>query len=276
MSLKILKPLSDGEEFELTDCEEKIEANLSGFWDCLFSFSKIRELKLWRKHYESFEEYCEQRWDITSRRMNQLIKAHEVKTSLPKEFAKLITNAAQAAAVANVPEEQREEVLEEASRNGDITANGITEAAETVTATTPAPVRVLKKLFYDEIGEIIPDEALPFWHRKQEVQDLMTSITRIKTHLSEAIKKEDPMFARMGNGIIVDINALYTSISEAKPYTVCSQCMGFPSMQPHGCGYCRNKGLISKFQWEHNTPQEIRNIRLAAIADRQKNEKNHV
>jgi hypothetical protein len=131
--------------------------------------------------------------------------------------------------------------------------------------------KVPKVLVYDEFGEIIPDEALPFWKRRDEVQGLMKIVSDLKKTLKEAKDSEDQLYYRMSNGVIMDCANLHAAISEAKPYAVCTTCMGFPSAQPQGCHTCGSRGVISKFQWDTQSPKEVKEMRLKAIADRNQN-----
>lgn len=252
-----LESLTPGEQFDLEECEQKIGEGLEQFWGVLLSFSKIHEQKLWRGKYKSFTEYCEQRWGITRRRMTQLLNAHEVKTALAPEFALLITNEAQARALADVAPSRRAEVLQKLNERGAVTAKAITEEAK-------PRGRVERQIILDDVGTPIPDDALPFWNRKQEAQDLLSDISRIKSILTAGRETMDPFYLRTSNATIYDLQTLYQHLLELKPYAVCTQCQGSPSLQPDGCNFCKNTGLISKHQWDTQSMAEVKAMRLKA------------
>lgn len=120
----------------------------------------------------------------------------------------------------------------------------------------------------DATGTIIPSDALPFWARRQEVQDIMSDLSRIKSIISKAKADGDPLYGVISNGVIVHLEQAFTHISEAKPYAVCTQCMGSPSFQPTGCGMCGNTGLIGKYKWDHQSRKEVKELRLKSNARR--------
>lgn len=143
-------------------------------------------------------------------------------------------------------------------RDGKLTVHAAAEKlAEKKTAAKPT---------LDDIGTPIPKDALPFWKRRQEVQDILTELSRIKCAVEKAKADGDPMFGKVGNGVISDLTQAYTHLLEAKPYAVCTTCMGSPSAQPKGCSMCGNKGLISKWQWDTQSRKEIKEIRLKSNA----------
>ena len=253
-----LESLTPGEEFDLEECEQKIGRNLEQFWECLLSFSKIQEQRLWRGKYKSFTEYCEQRWGITRRRMNQLLQAHEVKAALPPEFALLITNDAQARALVDVAPNRRAEVLQKINERGAITAKAISEEGAKPRG------RVERVVVLDEVGTPIPDDALPFWNRKQEAQDLLSDISRIKSILTTGRETMDPFYLHASQALVYDLQTVYQHLLELKPYAVCTQCQGTPSLQPDGCNFCKNSGLISKHQWDTQSMAEVKAMRLKA------------
>ena len=120
----------------------------------------------------------------------------------------------------------------------------------------------------DEVGTPIPTDALPFWHRREEAQKLITEVSRIKCAIEKAKNDGDPLFGKVSNAVIADLSRAYTHLLEAKPYAVCTSCMGSFSVQPKGCSTCGNKGLISKWQWETQSRKEVKDIRLRANAAR--------
>jgi len=157
-----------------------------------------------------------------------------------------------------VPEADRPAVLAQAAANGPVTA-------KSVAATAPAFVP--PKPEFDEIGIRIPGDALPFWHRRDEVQKLLTDLSRVKCAVEKAKLEGDPMFGKVSNGVLDPLTLAYTQISEAKPFAVCTECMGSFSVQPNGgCGMCGSKGLISKWQWDTHSRKEVKEMRLKLIA----------
>jgi hypothetical protein len=125
-----------------------------------------------------------------------------------------------------------------------------------------------KPLVLDDAGYSIPDEALKFWHRRQEVQDILTAISDLKSQVLEGRRALDPQFLAMGQNTAINLEAAYTHASQAKPFAVCTQCMGTPSLQPTGCGLCHGTGMISKHTWNHVSREEVKKLRAKENAQR--------
>lgn len=93
----------------------------------------VRDLRLYKEvGYQTFEACCQKEWDLSSRRVNQIIRAAEVVLGLGKHVSQMVTNERQANALGDVPEESRAEVLSAAQATapgGKLTARHIKETA---------------------------------------------------------------------------------------------------------------------------------------------------
>lgn len=74
--------LNPEERRELMEAESQISAGLDTFYDVAKALYAIRNGKLYREAYPSFEAYCREKWDIGRRYANRLIQAGEVLSSL--------------------------------------------------------------------------------------------------------------------------------------------------------------------------------------------------
>jgi len=63
------------EQSALDQCEAVIEQGLRTFVDVGNALLTIRDDRLYRREYWTFEEYCEKRWEFSNRRANQFIEA---------------------------------------------------------------------------------------------------------------------------------------------------------------------------------------------------------
>ncbi|HEX2950851.1 MAG TPA: DUF5131 family protein [Armatimonadota bacterium] len=77
-----LFPLSNEEIQMLTECEETIRTGLRHFIDVGMALKTIRDGKLYRTAYQTFEEYCLNRWNFVGRRGYQYITAAAVVQNL--------------------------------------------------------------------------------------------------------------------------------------------------------------------------------------------------
>jgi len=133
------KELTLTERNDLQYLEQIVEKGLSSFIEVGEALWKIREEKLYRAEFKTFENYCKVRWGISRIHAHRLIDGVEVVKLLP--IGNKITTESQARELAKVPTEKREEVVEQTvKRDGKLTARGIKE-----TATETAPVEVIEE-----------------------------------------------------------------------------------------------------------------------------------
>lgn len=66
----------------LAECEEVIQKSVEAFFDAGRALVRIRDQRLYKGRFDSFERYCQQRWGFTRQRSSQLIAAAEVVTTV--------------------------------------------------------------------------------------------------------------------------------------------------------------------------------------------------
>ena len=76
--LSIEIPLSDAEQRDLERIESLIAAKLAAFFKVGFALTEIKNRRLYRAEYKSFEEYCHKRWEMNRSHAYRLIGAAEV------------------------------------------------------------------------------------------------------------------------------------------------------------------------------------------------------
>lgn len=70
--------LSVNEASLLSDCETTVARGLATFVEVGRALATIRDGRLYRAEFGTFEEYCDQRWALSARYANQLIGAAQV------------------------------------------------------------------------------------------------------------------------------------------------------------------------------------------------------
>lgn len=110
---------------ELTEHENIIEHGLKTFAEVGQSLQVIRDKKLYRQKFDTFENYCRERWSISRPRAYQLMDAATINKNLSTIVDKLPTTESQARELTSLePEEQIrvwEQVIDSA-KDGKITA----------------------------------------------------------------------------------------------------------------------------------------------------------
>jgi hypothetical protein len=245
MDSKIEKlPLA--EAVRLLACEKIIHSSKREFVRVGIALEEIRDKKLYRIKHGSFQEYCIKRWGFQRSYGYQLIESAKVAVQV-SDMSDI--NARQAQALAKVPEEKRAAVLKSAGASGPITAKAITKAAAQVAK---------PDIILDETGYPIPEKAMRFWNRRQEVQDLLSRVSSIKSVLRVAQDDKDPMFNEVNiSGSLADLERVYDGIKVAKPYAVCTSCQG---KLVERCQFCGGRGVISQFKWSM-VPTQVKALR---------------
>lgn len=268
---------------------------------------ELRDDEHWKDTHNTFAEFCKATFNISKTKLYVIIRTLEVVVALPKELQSKITNEAQALALLKVDPNARAKAIVECEKNGGVTAENIllhgakkissgdkktnvtspvtecgiphstlSEKTESKIApkSKPTPSKKEKIVIYDDNGTPIPDDAIPYWNRRQEVQEVLTQISRLKSIVVGGREKQDRQWLKVTNSIENNFDSLRSLISEAKPYAVCTTCMGSPSLQPEGCNFCRSTGLISKWQWETQSRQEVKDIVMRRAEDLKKEREN--
>jgi hypothetical protein len=70
-----LTPLSAAEKARLHELERVVEKHLDGFLVVGKSLAEIRNLRLYRQHYPTFEAYLRERWALSRSRADELIRS---------------------------------------------------------------------------------------------------------------------------------------------------------------------------------------------------------
>jgi hypothetical protein len=136
--------LTPQESTLLAQCESTIRSGLDKFVAVGLALATVRDERLYRAEFDTFEAYAETRWNISRRRAYQFIDAAPVAQELATQG--ITVNEAQARALASVPAEQRAEVYEQAAASGKVTAASIGNAAKSTTTTETACEKDFTKL----------------------------------------------------------------------------------------------------------------------------------
>jgi hypothetical protein len=142
-----LATLNPAARAALASCEQRIEHGLRGFREIGSALAEIRDNRLYRGEFGTFEDYCQARWNLSRRHCYQLIESAQAVCSIEHTGLPAPANEGQARALAAVPERERAEVWREAVERteGKPTAKVVAEVARERTAPaapeTPAPVK---------------------------------------------------------------------------------------------------------------------------------------
>ena len=130
------------ESDRLAECEATIERGQQTFIEVGNALSEIRDARLYRSEFGTFEEYCRERWGWSDSRARQMIAAAETVTNVTVLGAVAPANEGQARELVGLPAETAAAVMTAAvgATDGKPTAAAIREAREEI---APKPKHVV-------------------------------------------------------------------------------------------------------------------------------------
>jgi hypothetical protein len=102
--------LTDAESSKLAEAEATISAGLQTFYEVGNALLLIRDARLYRQDYPTFEDYCRDKWSMGASRARQLIAAASVVANLESVTTVTPANEAQARELAALAEEEQRTV----------------------------------------------------------------------------------------------------------------------------------------------------------------------
>ena len=174
--------LTAPERSDLRRLEKIVDDGLHTFLDVGNALREIRDSKLYREKWTTFEGYVEDRYDMKRAHAYRLIEAVETKDKVEKmsPIGDKITNEAQLRELAKVPEEAIQAVLdkvvEDSQETGEpITAKGIKQAAESIADDKPEPKPDKK-----DLGETIRLERAKFKKTQEAMMRLIDDLQKLR------------------------------------------------------------------------------------------------
>lgn len=105
--------LTVAEATALAENERVIERGIQTFTEVGNALLRIRDGRLYRAEFSTFEDYCRERWGFSDSRARQLIGAAQTVTTVTVDGLPAPTSERQARELARVPEPERAEVWRE-------------------------------------------------------------------------------------------------------------------------------------------------------------------
>ena len=110
----------------LAELEKTIARGKKTFVEVGLALAEIRDLRLYRRDYSGFEEYCREKWGWAKAYANHVIRAADVVKKLPAETATMVANERAARELGKANPEQRAGVVQAVVDSGEpVTAAAI-------------------------------------------------------------------------------------------------------------------------------------------------------
>lgn len=203
-----LEMMDSRDEYEAL--KARVQVGFDAMLEGIEAAKKIRDRRLWRFEYDSWDDFCRAELEQSGRRMYQQMQAAEVHALLPPGLA-IDMNESQLRALkpaADVSPERAVEVIEAVAESGPITAKRIQ-------------------------AEIKPAETVSWKGLKAAVGALMQVV-------SEARAMPDGTWIPIDR-IGVHLANVSKALEAAKPSKTCPYCGGKPS----GCDSCDGLGKVT-------------------------------
>ena len=267
----------------LAELEKTIERGKKTFVEVGVALAEIRDLRLYRREYGGFEEYCRKKWGWEKAYANHVIRAADVVKSLPAETATIVANEASARELAKADPGHRAGVVQAIVDAGEkVTAAAIkrhlppppmvrSETKGSGAAAKAAPPPPPPSQILDGTGWPIPTQLIPLGQRTNEVQEMLTTLSRVKGGLRSAQENRDKLFAEVNfSSALSQLDQAWYDIKTAKPFAVCPTCQG---QLPDQCTLCKGRGLISEHRWNTCVTREDKEFRARATKQKTGNGK---
>jgi phage host-nuclease inhibitor protein Gam len=182
-------PINENEKKRFQECEIVIKTGINTFIEVGKALLEIRDNKYYRENYDTFEDYCQEKWQIGKAYAYRYISAFEITNNLSPmgDILPLPENERQIRALSTLsPDDQRQvwQLVYEMSQllNKPITASMVKQEVE----------KFQKKMTVDDIYKFIKDlplneqKQIQDWYKKQ----LESGITSVNVgELEKQIKQ---------------------------------------------------------------------------------------
>ncbi len=245
--------MSIRESQRLEELEKVIARGRKTFVEVGLALAEIRDLRLYKREYGSFSEYCREKWGWEKSYAYYMIEGAEVVKALPEKVSTLVDTETAARELAKVEPERRAGIVQAVVDGG----RPVTAAEIKRRILPPPPGQVL-----DATGWPIPTQLIPLWQRAGEVQEMLTVLSRVKGALRSAQENRDMLFAEVNfSSALSQLDQAWTDVKTAKPFAVCPSCQGQVADK---CTLCRGRGLISEHRWNTCVTREDKEFRSKA------------
>ena len=253
----------------LAELEKVIAKGQKTFVEVGLALAEIRDVRLYKREYGSFSEYCRAKWGWERAHAYRLIDAADVAKVSP--MGDKISSERAARELGKAEPEQRAGIVQAIVDEGKpVTAAEIrqhlppppmqpssAQGTARPTLPPPPPSQVL-----DGTGWPIPTQLIPLWQRSDEVQEWLTVLSRVKGALRSAQDKRDPLYGEVNySSALSHLDQARADVKTAKPFAVCPTCQG---QIPDKCTLCCGRGLISEHRWNTCVTREDKEFREKA------------
>mgnify|MGYP003642692791 CR=1 FL=1 len=216
---------------ELQINEEIIERGMRSFIDVGQALSEIRNRRLWKGEYDSFNVYLRVRWGMGDSYASKLITGSEVASRL-----KDVTNENQARELSRVPFTDQEKVLHRAVEMAGNSNRTLTAGDIRLAASEPSVITARPDAEYGEVSEC------ELWELAENtLKDFKQLVRRLSLH-PEGCWLQGHM-----ETLEVRVKNIDSILHGSKPAAPCPECSGGLIKN---CEACRDRGWLPRDRYD--------------------------
>jgi DNA-directed RNA polymerase subunit RPC12/RpoP len=250
-----LAPITLDESKRLIELEKIIDAGRQTFIEVGFALAEIRDSRLYKADFKTFEEYCLNKLGLTKQHCYRLIECAPVAKSNPQ-----VTSINQARELAKVPKAKREAVIKKAVAKSKTAGHKLT-AKDIKTAASPEPITAAVVVAPVVASKSVEIQLRELWN-KATATERENFLTWIKTQPAEenpARFKCDSCEAEFeddGEAVALyecnDCGTRFTRETSANDNHSCPDCNKFGSkVTDCGCPECNEGELVNMEEQGH-------------------------
>ncbi|MGC9455863.1 MAG: ParB/RepB/Spo0J family partition protein [Phycisphaerae bacterium] len=108
----------------------------------------------------------------------------------------------------------------------------------------------------DRFGNELPPHVAEDFARAGEIQELLTQLTRIKSHVARRVSEGDRLYRGILHAqVSADLTNARREIGEQKPYALCPICGADSAGE---CRLCRDRGWLGQFAYKTHVPEDMK------------------
>lgn len=245
--------LTDRESRRLKSLEDTIRRATGDTYDAMRA---IHDEKLYREEFDSWEDYCKRRWNISRSNAYRLMEHGRIMDLLGDDTKCLpLGDISERATreVASLPDEQKVEIIETVARESAAKNNGkpkVTAAAvrqkvqeherEPGDESEPGGADPVESIIRDELEREVPKHLRHHYEAAAQIKSVATKFDAIKREIKELVD--------LVGGVFIPLQQLEIAIKETKAllaqsryWTDCPRCKGKPK---DGCDRCDGHGFL--------------------------------
>ena len=198
----------------LTQCEDTIRDGLEATASVIEALKEIKESRLYRQDYRSFNDYCAQKWGFGANYAGKLMRAQEVMDVVP------VKNERQARVIQGLDTEDRLAVWDEACDK----AGG--------------PNKVTARILHQATRDFRNRRPEYNGPDPEPLEEMLSLLRTTRNRLEEMVNEEVGAF--IGIEVTRDLQQIINYLSECLPTGYCEKCKG------KGCDWCGGHGWLSR------------------------------